>query len=71
MPALTVTAPPPPVSLAQLTTPCPLTVNFPLLVKPVQSRVERVRPPADWMPDLKVEVAVDEVALITGKLRAV
>ena len=63
--------PPLPLSSAQFTTPFALTVSFPLLVKLVQLRVVRVRPPELWMPLANVDVAVVLVALMTGTLIAV
>ena len=52
-----------PASLLQFTTPFTFAVSLPELVKPVQSSVVRVRPPADWMPARNVDVAVSEVML--------
>ena len=49
---------PPPESFAQLITPWAFAVSFPLLVKPVQSRLVILMPPPIWIPPLKVEVAV-------------
>ena len=69
MPELMV--PLPPESLAQFTTPRESTVSLPELVKPVQSRVVMVRPPASCMPLRNVDVAVVEVALITGSVNPV
>ena len=63
-------APPPPeVSLPQIRLPVESVVIFPDPVNPVQFKFVIWKPPETSMPPVKVEVAVEDVALRYGRER--